>query len=92
LQHFEEIRKWKNNPDVNRYTDVYKMKCALENGISVIRILQEDVYYNRYDWKTALKKELYKRDTPEVVYLDNGDNIYYQHKRDMNNFEEDYFE
>jgi len=35
-------------------SDLYKMKCANENGFSVIRILQEDVYKNNYEWVSEL--------------------------------------
>ena len=48
-QHFEQIGSWKS-PEETRKNDVFKMKCANENGFSVIRILQKDVYYNKYDW------------------------------------------
>jgi hypothetical protein len=30
------------------------MKCANKNGFSIIRILQEDVYKNKYDWLSEL--------------------------------------
>jgi hypothetical protein len=30
------------------------MEKANTNGYSVIRILQDDVYYNKYDWKKYL--------------------------------------
>ena len=30
------------------------MKCANDNGFSIIRILQDDVYYDRYDWLNEL--------------------------------------
>lgn len=30
------------------------MKCANENGFSVIRILQEDILYNKYDWLSEI--------------------------------------
>ena len=30
------------------------MNCANENGYSIIRILQKDVYYNKYDWLNEL--------------------------------------
>ena len=35
-------------------SNLYKMKCANENGFSVIRILQEDVYKNNYEWVSEL--------------------------------------
>jgi len=30
------------------------MKCANEKGFSVIRILQEDIFKDKYDWLTEL--------------------------------------
>jgi very-short-patch-repair endonuclease len=52
-QHFEKIGKWLS-PEETRKNDLYKMKCANENGFSVIRILQNDVYFNKYDWLNEL--------------------------------------
>ena len=34
------------------------MKCANENGFSVIRILQEDVFKNKYDWLKELTNNI----------------------------------
>jgi very-short-patch-repair endonuclease len=42
------------SPEETRKNDLYKMKCANENGFSVIRILQKDVYKNKYDWLDEL--------------------------------------
>ena len=36
------------------------MKCATKNGFSVIRILQKDVYYNKYDWLNELTNNIEK--------------------------------
>jgi len=55
-QHFEVIKYWKNNPDNNRKRDIYKMNCAIENGYKIIRIIQEDIYNNKYDWKKKLNE------------------------------------
>jgi very-short-patch-repair endonuclease len=52
-QHFEQISNWQS-PEKNREIDIYKMKCANENSFSIIRILQKDVYNNKYDWLTEL--------------------------------------
>jgi very-short-patch-repair endonuclease len=51
LQHFEQVSSWKT-PEETKQRDLYKMKCANENKYSVIRLLQEDVYYDRNDWLT----------------------------------------
>ena len=36
------------------------MKCANENKFSVIRILQEDVFKNKYDWLHELLSNIEK--------------------------------
>jgi very-short-patch-repair endonuclease len=36
------------------------MKCATKNGFSVIRILQKDVYNNKYDWLNELTNNIEK--------------------------------
>ncbi len=51
--HIKQVSNW-NSPEENKIRDLYKMKCANENGFSVIRILQEDVYKNKYEWITEL--------------------------------------
>ena len=58
-QHFEQIGKWQS-PEETRINDLYKMKCANENGFSIIRILQKDVYFNKYDWLTELINNIEK--------------------------------
>ena len=58
-QHFEQIGKWLS-PKETIKNDLYKMKCANENGYSIIRILQKDVYYNKYDWLSELTNNIEK--------------------------------
>jgi very-short-patch-repair endonuclease len=58
-QHFEQIGNWLS-PEETRKNDLFKMKCANENGFSVIRILQKDVYKNKYDWLSELCKNIEK--------------------------------
>ena len=52
-QHFEQVGKWLS-PEENMKNDLYKMKCANDNGFSIIRILQKEVYKNKYDWLNEL--------------------------------------
>jgi very-short-patch-repair endonuclease len=59
LQHFEQVSSWKK-PEVTQKRDLYKMKCANENGYSIIRILQEDVFNDKYDWLVELKLNIEK--------------------------------
>jgi very-short-patch-repair endonuclease len=65
-QHFTQVSNWAS-PEETFKTDLFKEKCANDNGYSVIRILQEDVFNDTYDWK----KELYET----IEELINGDEI-----------------
>lgn len=57
IQHFEEVEFFKSLTLQERQRrDKYKMKKAMDNGIRFIRISQEDVYYNKIDWKNDIKK------------------------------------
>lgn len=47
--HFEYVRRIKKNLEEIHERDVYKMKCANENGYSMIRIFQPDVWNKNYD-------------------------------------------
>lgn len=58
-QHFEQIGKWQS-PEKTRINDLFKMKCANDNGFSTIRILQKDVYKNKYDWLSELCQNIEK--------------------------------
>lgn len=65
-QHFIQVSNW-SSPEEQFVNDKFKEKCANENGFSVIRILQEDVLFNKYDWVT----ELYTA----IEEIKNGDEI-----------------
>jgi len=52
-QHFQQVPK-RSSPEEQFENDKYKEKCANENGYLVIRILQEDVLYDKYDWLKEL--------------------------------------
>jgi len=58
-QHFEQVAKWKT-PEHNRERDLYKMNCANYNGFSIIRIIQEDIYKNKYNWLNELNSNIEK--------------------------------
>ena len=83
-QHFRQVRTWKTHTETRR-VDVFKMKCALENGYRVIRLLQEDVWENDEKWlDTHLKPLLTSEATFDVVYINSND-TYQAHIRDMEN-------
>jgi len=80
-QHFEQISNWMS-PEITHQNDLYKMKCANENGFSMIRILQKDVYYNKYDWIKELT------DNIEIISIDNRvQNIYMCKKNEYKDFD-----
>lgn len=53
-QHFKQVSNWLN-PEDTMENDIYKMKQAINNGYIIIRLLQEDVFYNKNDWMQKLK-------------------------------------
>lgn len=40
--------------------DKYKEDCANNNGYSIIRILQDDVYNDRFEWLNELDENIQK--------------------------------
>jgi len=58
-QHMVQVGNWLP-PNDTRKNDVYKMNCANDNGFSVIRILQNDVWKDKYDWLTELRENIEK--------------------------------
>jgi very-short-patch-repair endonuclease len=57
IQHFKQIMNWAL-PEKTQEIDKYKMSCANNNGFSVIRILQEDVFKDTYNWLDELKNNV----------------------------------
>ena len=81
VQHFKTIAFWKISGVILMKRDIYKMRCANQNAIRVIRILQEDVWDNDESWLDAnLKPLLVKKAAHENEYI--GD-MYDEHKRLM---------
>jgi very-short-patch-repair endonuclease len=70
-QHFQQISNW-SSPESQLQNDTYKMRCANNNGFSVIRITQNDVFHDRFDWVTELHhtiQELLENKTAVNVFL-----------------------
>ena len=79
-QHFRQIINWRS-PEEQFKMDKYKEKCANDNGYSIIRILQEDVYYDKYDWFIELQKAI-----DSLKIIDKPINIYLCKNGEYNNF------
>jgi very-short-patch-repair endonuclease len=65
-QHFRQIMNWKS-PEEQQENDKYKEECANQNGYSVIRLLQEDVFYDTYDWVKELCEAIEKIKSSERI-------------------------
>lgn len=76
-QHFRQISNW-TSPEQCLSRDVYKMKMAIDNGFTIIRLLQEDVSNDLFLWKNKLSSLLFKRAIPEICYICEN-NEYAQH-------------
>jgi len=76
-QHFKQVSNW-TSPERTQELDVYKMFFSLNKGYSMIRILQEDVLYNRYDWMRVLFETIKSYEIPTLILLSTT-NIYDTH-------------
>ena len=66
FQHFKQIGNWQT-PELTKINDIYKMKCANENGYSIIRIVQEDVFKDKYNWLQELLENIDKIISEKIV-------------------------
>jgi very-short-patch-repair endonuclease len=80
-QHFEQIGNW-ISPEETRKNDIFKMICANKNGFSIIRILQKDVYNNKYDWLNELPLNIEK-----IITENRVQNIYMCKNNEYKDFE-----
>lgn len=66
-QHFRQISNWASAED-NMKTDLFKEKCANDNDYSTIRLLQEDVFNDRNDWRGQLDNAIgHIQECPNVI-------------------------
>lgn len=80
-QHWKQVAKWKN-PQHIKERDLYKMKCANTNGYSIIRIMQEDVFYDKYNWLQELCRNMDK-----VINDNKVQNIYMCKNNEYDDFD-----
>lgn len=71
-QHFKQIANWQS-PEENVKRDIYKMDKANENGYTVIRIFQVDVYRDRNSWLEKLTKAIKLYEIPTRIFISSGD-------------------
>ena len=78
-QHFKQVSNWQP-PEKTVETDKYKEQCANNNNYSVIRILQEDVLFDKYDWIQLLCNTI-----ENIKHGDDIVNIYLCKKNEYDN-------
>ncbi len=67
-QHFSQVSNWKSPEDAAEI-DRFKMQCAVNKRVSVVRLLQEDVMYDRIDWRMHLKNAIKRYEFPSCVFI-----------------------
>ena len=82
IQHFKKVKHFKNTPDKQKKIDLYKQQCANDNGYSIIRIYQEDVYYDTFDWLKILYETIEKIKNNNIIQ-----NIYISKNDEYKDFE-----
>jgi very-short-patch-repair endonuclease len=78
-QHFKQVSNW-SSPEEQFKNDKYKEKCANDNGYLIIRILQEDVLGDIYNWEEELFESI------EKIKNGNTKNIYLCKNEEYSNF------
>lgn len=93
-QHFQNVSQFKSNAVEQCERDCNKMKIIFEEGYSIIRIVQEDIWLpkTRDEMFTKLEKaiqECIHHELPMIHYISVDDSMYDNHKL---NFKEKKFE
>tara|TARA_B100001094_G_scaffold310544_1_gene345262 strand:- start:42 stop:1559 length:1518 start_codon:yes stop_codon:yes gene_type:complete len=74
MQHFKQIMNWQT-PEKRLEIDKYKIRQALSNGYSIIRILQVDIYNDKNNWEIKTKNVIKYYEIPTQICI--GDEILY---------------
>jgi len=78
-QHFNKDHKWYDN---QHEKDIFKTNLANKNKIYVIRLTQEDVWNNMFDWKELLS-EIFMDEINDNIFISES-NIYEEHVNILN--------
>lgn len=79
-QHFTQVSNW-GTPEQVQQKDVEKIQKSIQNGYSIIHILQQDIWKNRYDWKGVLREVMTSLESadPICVFLCSNASVYQAH-------------
>lgn len=70
-QHFIQVQNWQS-PEKSQEVDKFKNDKAIENGYSIIRIIQEDVWFDKKDWEIKLSENIKIYDKPLEIKIGDG--------------------
>jgi very-short-patch-repair endonuclease len=82
IQHFKIVKHFRQTPEEQRKRDLYKQNCANYNGYSIIRIYQEDVCYDTFDWLKELYETIEKIKNDKIIQ-----NVYISKNNEYNDFD-----
>lgn len=82
--HFRNVANWGENLQERQERDVYKMQCAVQNGMRIVRISQEDVWEDRDFWKEKLQSAI--EDASSVIHWLSRDPTLYDQHKEMSDF------
>jgi len=82
-QHFRQISNWQSCEE-NIENDIRKMKVAIENGYSILRIYQPDIFGDKIEWKKCISDNLYLRVIPAITCKSSAPYMYNRHSQDFN--------
>lgn len=69
-QHFKVISYWNSCLEDIQQKDFFKIKCANNNGYTVIRIYQKDVFHHHDNWEQNLNNALNKiYEIPQCIFI-----------------------
>lgn len=65
-QHFTQVSNW-GKPEQVQQKDVEKIQYSIQNGYSIIHLLQQDVWKNHYDWKGVLREVMTSLESADPI-------------------------
>lgn len=68
MQHFTQVSNWQSPEDTHK-KDLYKMDKANEHGYTVLRLLQEDVHYDKMNWQDQLLQNIKRYPFSTRIYI-----------------------
>ena len=77
-QHFKDVAYFRSSFEERHFVDMIKQSAANNNGYKVIRILQEDVWSDKYDWLTELLKNIEDDTMPNIFMCKNEEYSIFQ--------------